>query len=381
MKKHSLLFIIDGIEFGGGERTFLQLIENPPPHEYEIYVATTPGNIFFDLLTKKNLKPFPLDLKRRVCLKIIGQIISIIKEKKIDIIHSQGAKTDFYARLACRKLHHQIKIINTIAMPVEGYDVGFLKKTIYCFFDRFSEKYVDRFIVVSETLKETLVNNHGIPPEKVKRIYNGIELNKYRDDSHDKTATRLRKEYHLDKEIPLVGAIGRIVWQKGFEYLVKAIPRVINTFPSARFVIVGDGPLKKDLELKSIELGVKDKIIFTGFRNDIKEILASMDMLIIPSLREGSPMITLEAMAMAKPIIASDIDGIKEQLEHRKNGLLIPPENPDALAESILFLLKNKETALTLGQAAKKRVEEEFTIERTVKETILLYKELLMSHS
>ena len=147
MKKHSLLFVIDGIEFGGGERTFLQLIENLPDHEYEIHVATTPGGVFYDLLTKKDFKPLPLDLKKRFSFKTLQQLISTVNEKKIDIIHSQGAKTDFYARLSARKLHRQVRLINTIAMPVEGYDVGFFKKTIYCFFDRFSEKYVDRFIV------------------------------------------------------------------------------------------------------------------------------------------------------------------------------------------------------------------------------------------
>ena len=158
---------------------------------------------------------------------------------------------------------------------------------------------------------------------------------------------------------------------------MKAVPKVTGTFPAVRFAIIGDGPLKKTIESKSIELGVQDRIIFTGFRNDIREVLASMDILIIPSLREGFPMITLEAMAMAKPIVASSIDGIREQIEHQKNGLLVPPGNPDALAESILFLLKNKETALTLGLAAKKTVEEKFTIEKTVKETMLLYEELL----
>jgi len=263
-------------------------------------------------------------------------------------------------------------------MPVEGYDASFLKKTIYCFIDRFFERYVDRFIVVSKSLQTTLENNHKIPGEKIALVYNGIELDEYRDEASEEFSLKLKKEFNIDKSVSLVGAIGRIVWQKGFEYLVEAVPVILKECPEVRFMIIGDGPLKKELEEKSRRLKIEDKIIFTGFRTDIKEALASIDILVMPSLKEGFPMVTLEAMAMAKPIIAADIDGIREQIEHQKNGLLVSPEKPVILAEAVISLLKNKEEAERLGMAAKERVEEEFSVKKMVSETESVYKDLLI---
>ena len=376
MDNPSILFVIDGIEFGGGERTFLQLIEQLPREKYNIYTATTPNGAFSEMLTKKNIDYVPLDLTKRFSWKALKTLLRIIAENNIDIVHSQGGKVDFYTRLASRILKSKIKVVNTIAMPVEGYDVSFLKKAIYCFIDRFCERYVDRFIVVSKSLQTTLENNHKIPGEKIALVYNGIELDEYQDEASEEFSFKLKKEFNMGKSVSLVGAIGRIVWQKGFEYLVEAVPAILKECPEVRFMIIGDGPLKKELVEKSRKLGIADKIIFTGFRTDIKEALVSIDILVMPSLREGFPMVTLEAMAMAKPIIAADIDGIREQIEHQKNGLLVPPENPVVLAEAVISLLKNKEKAERLGLAAKKRVEEEFSLKKMVNETESVYEDL-----
>lgn len=377
MDKASILFVIDGLEFGGGERTFLQLINGLPQNQYRIHVATSPGEIFFELLAKKDIKLIPLNLERRANPKTLFRLVKIIRENRIDIIHSQGARTDFYTRIAARILKPKVRAVNTIAMPVEGYDVHPLKKIIYTVFDRSSERYVDCFISISDSVKDALINKHKIPKHKIARVYNGIELNEYNSSDFEKTSMNIRKEYNLDKGEFLIGAIGRLVWQKGFEYLIEAAPRILKQMPQARFLIVGDGPLKKSLTEKSRELGAGDQVVFSGFRSDIKEILASVDILVMPSLLEGFPMVTLEGMAMAKPIIASDIDGIREQIDHNENGILVPPKEPDALAKAIIFLLKDRERARELGLSAQKKAEEKFSVEKMISETERVYKEIL----
>lgn len=378
MDNPSILFVIDGIEFGGGERTFLQLIEQLPREKYNIYIATTPVRAFSEILTKKNIAYFPLDLTKRFSWKTLKTLLRIISENNIDIVHSQGGRVDFYTRLASKILRSKIKVVNTIAMPVEGYDAGFLKKAVYCFIDRFFERYVDRFIVVSKSLQTVLESNHKIPGEKIALVYNGIELDKYQDETSEESSCKLKKEFDIDKNVSLVGAIGRIVWQKGFEYLVEAVPAILKECPEVRFVVIGDGPLKKELVEKSRKLKIKDKIIFTGFRTDIKEALASIDILVMPSLKEGFPMVTLEAMAMAKPIIAADIDGIREQIEHQGNGLLVSPENPLILARAVISLLNNREEAMKLGMTAKKTVEDYFSVDKMARETESVYRDLLI---
>ncbi|NOR54184.1 MAG: glycosyltransferase, partial [Candidatus Aminicenantes bacterium] len=281
-------------------------------------------------------------------------------------------------RTAARISHAPI-IISSIAMMVEGYDVSIPRKSLYVLMDRQTERWVDRFIILSEASRRTLIEGHEIPPEKIVKIHNGIEIEEYHPDIKEvrNKKLELRRELGLKSDVPVIGAIGRLVWQKGFEYLIRAIPQVIEAFPEAKFLIVGEGPLRRRLEELSKKLKIEDNIIFTGFRSDIKDILATIELLAMPSLLEGLPIVLLEGMAMAKPIVATRIDGMTEVLENSETGLLVPTKNSHELAEAIIEILKNKTKADLLGQNARKIVEEKFSVKRMVEQTELVYEKLL----
>ena len=376
-KPISILFVVDGLEFGGGERTFLQLIEGLPKERFRIYVSTSRDGIFSKVLNDKGIAVNHLDLSKRVNFENIRELRRLIQTNKIDIIHSQGGRADFYARLNGRPLRPGTKVVSTIATPVEGYDVNPLKKIIYCFFDRLSERFVDRFIVVSEALRRTMIDGHNVTPDKVIKVYNGIELNEYRPNTSDRSSLHIRNEYGIGTTDVIIGAIGRLVWQKGFGYLIKALPEIAKRHPAVKVIFVGDGPYRESLEMLCRQLGVEDKTIFTGYRSDIKEFLSAMDIKVIPSLAEGFPMVTLEAMAMEKPIVATSIDGITEQITDGVEGILVPPMDPNAIAAAINRIIENKELARSLGSAARKRVEREFTVETMINETEKVYRLLL----
>jgi glycosyltransferase involved in cell wall biosynthesis len=371
-----LLFVIDNLEFGGGERVFTQLINGLSSEHYEICLASNPGRDLYQSLINKEVCCIPLDFSKRVNPSLIFKLIKIIKDKKIDIVHGQGARAEFYARIAAR-LAGGTKYVSTIAMPVEGYDIGLLRKSIYFVLDRATERYVDRFIVVSDVLENTLIIKHHIPPEKVTKIYNGIEIAHYDSKTTASHRIRIRDGLGVNKDDILLGALGRMVWQKGFEFLIKCIQDVVKAHREIKVIIVGEGLLKKDLENLCRQLKVEDKTIFAGFRSDIKEILSAVDIVVIPSLLEGFPMLTLEAMAMAKPIVATRIDGITEQITDGVEGILVPPREPIALAAAINRIIENKEFARSLGLAARKRVEKEFTVEKMINETENVYHSLL----
>ncbi|UCC38729.1 MAG: glycosyltransferase family 4 protein [Candidatus Aminicenantes bacterium] len=376
--KRNILYIIDNIEFGGGERVFSQIIRGLSKERYNISVAGNPGGILEEKLKKIDLKIEPVDMASRYNLGAISQIKKIIKAKNVHIVHSQGGRADFFARQAARSAKVPI-IISSIAMLVEGYDVSTLKKGFYVFIDRWTEKKVDKFIILSEPLRQTLIEKHKIPPEKIVKIYNGIETEEYDPNIQGITNKKhkVRIELGLKNDIPVIGAIGRLVWQKGFEFLIQAIPNIIEFFPEAKFLIVGEGPLRKELEGLSERLRVKDNIIFAGFRSHIKEILASIDILAMPSLLEGLPLVLLEGMAMAKPIVATKIDGITEVLENGKTGLLVSPESTGELAEAIIEILTNKTKADLLGQNARRLAVEKFSVKKMVEQTEEVYKNLL----
>ena len=371
-----LLFVIDNLQFGGGERVFAQIIKGLPPEKYEISLASCPGGQFHQAIENRQVQFFPTDFSKRLNFSLISSLSEIVKKNEIKIVHGQGARAEFYARLASR-LAGKSKYISTVAMPVEGFDVNPLKKKIYSLFDRFSERFVDRFLVVSDVLRAKMIGEHGILAEKVVRIYNGIEVDHYLPRGENGSRAKIRNEFNIDADALLIGSVGRLVWQKGFEHLIQAMPRVLNEFPQTKVLIVGEGPLRDDLEALAQKLNTEKHIIFANFRKDVKEILSAIDILILPSLLEGFPMITLEGMAMKKPIIATAIDGIKEQIINGQSGVLIPPQDPKAMAEAIIRLGKDEDFAQHLGLEARRAVEEQFTVEKMVAETERVYLSLL----
>jgi glycosyltransferase involved in cell wall biosynthesis len=373
-----LLFVIDNLQFGGGERVFAQIINGLPQDRYEIFLASHPSEQLPQAI-RPEVKFLPIDFSKRLNFSLIPRLSEIIKKNEINIVHGQGVRAEFYARFASRMASNS-KYISTIAMPVEGFDVSPLRKKIYSLLDRFSERSVDRFLVVSDVLRDKIIRGRGILAEKVIRIYNGIEIDHYLLQEQNGSRKKIRIEFSVEDETLFIGAIGRLVWQKGLEYLVQAIPKVLNEFPQAKVLLVGEGPLRDELETLARKLKIEENLIFSGFRKDINEILSAIDILVIPSLLEGFPMITLEGMAMAKPIIATAIDGIKEQIIDGQSGVFIPPRDPYPIADAIIRLGKNKNFAQNLGLEAKRRVEEQFTVEKMVAETERVYQSLF-AHS
>lgn len=366
---------MDGIEFGGGERVFLQLVSRLA-HAYQIHIAATPGGIFEHQVRSRNIKFFPVNMRRKISLRAIYDIRKVIVSNKIALIHSQGARADFFARMAGRitGVRH---LLCTVATLVEGFHVSYPRRLLYRFLDRITESYVDRFIVVSDTLRKILVEDRGISAHKVIRIFNGIELSEFNPAN---VINNLRHKWGVSADTPIVGAIGRMVWEKGFENLLCAAPEIIKAVPNTMFLIVGEGPLRNKLEHLAGTLDIKNHVKFTGFQSNIKELLFMLDVLAAPSVLEGFPMVILEAMAMEKPIVATYIDGITEQITDGEHGMLVSPQDSGALAKAIIRVLNDKNIANKMGTAARKKVEREFSVGKMVSETESIYRSLLTNN-
>jgi glycosyltransferase involved in cell wall biosynthesis len=360
-------------EFGGGYRVFLQIMERLSKDTFNIFSCCPFNHEQKERLKASGVRIINTNLDNNPFVSIL-KLSKIMRSENIHIVHTQGGRDDFYARVAGRIAKVPV-VVNTVATLVEGYDVSFLKKIVYVLCDRLTERFVDQFIVVSESLRKTIIRNHGIQPDKVIKIYNGIELDQYQP--HPGSREKIRKDFLISEEEFLVGAAGRLVYEKGFEFLIRSVQKVLKTFPKTKFLLVGDGPLKMKLESLARELGIMEYCIFSGFRDDIPEILSSLDLFVLPSILEGHPIVILEAMAMAKPIVASDINGVREQIENGRTGVLVPRGDPQALAEAINQMLKERIEAKKLGMEARKQVEETFDIRRQVALHEEVYKGLL----
>ncbi len=376
--RYNLLYVFDNMEFGGGERVFAQIINRLPVKKYKIIVACLPEGAFIEKIMGSGAQIRPVDMRNRSNPGVIFQLVGLMKNERIDIVHSQGARADFFARMAAKLASAPI-VISTVPMPVEGFDVNPIRKFIYKVFNRFSESFVDRFMVVSDALEKMMIEKRRIGPNRVVKIYNGIEKDDFciAEDELVCRRTGFRKKSGLGEDIPVIGVIGRLVWQKGFKYFIGAIPEVLKEFKEASFLLVGKGDLKDELMVKSKKLEIEDKTIFTGFMSDIRDVLASIDILVIPSLREGLPIVLLEAMAMKKPIVATNIEGIMEVLENGVSGLLVPPGDTKALADAIIDMLTHKDKALQMGLTARKVVTERFGVDTMVQKVEEVYEDLL----
>ncbi|MCX7982778.1 MAG: glycosyltransferase family 4 protein [Syntrophales bacterium] len=371
--KVNILFVIDGLEFGGGERVFSQIIRGLPRERYEIHVAASPVGPFHASLPSY-VTFHATDFSRRTDVRTLFHLVKIVKKHRLDIVHGQGGRAEFFARLAAR-LGGAKSYISTIAMPVEGYDVSPPRGILYQFFDRATEHLVSRFLVCSSALEQLLIEEHGIEKERVCKIYNGIEWREYDPRSLSEERKETRNRLGLREENPLVGTVGRLVWQKGFFFFLKAIPIIYHALPKTRFVLVGDGPLRKDLEEEAKRLKIMDRLFFAGHTTEVNKFMAAMDVVVIPSLREGFPMVTLEAMSLEKPIVATEIDGINEQIQSGKDGILVPPQSPESLARAVVTLLQDRDYAASLGRSARKKVISEFSLEKMIEKTIAVYED------
>jgi len=381
-RKNGILYVIENEFFGGGEQAFAHLINGLDGSRFNVSAACLTGSLnpasgVFTEKIKAKAQVISLDLRRRINPFKIFLLKKIIRAGGIGIVHSQGPRADFYARLAAR-LAGGAAVVSTVAAPVEEYNVGALRKAAYKALNKFGEGGVDKFIAVAGHIEKKL-SARGIPPEKIQRIYNGIPVEEY--IVGPEKAREARKARDIEEDCFLAAVFCRLSWEKGLFSLIDAAKIIAGggDVPAGgiKYLIVGEGPLEKDLKARVKSLGLEDSFVFTGFVDDVKPLLSAADVVVLPSFREGFPVGVLEAMAMGKPVIASDIDGINESVSDGQSGLLVPPGNAAALAGAISALFNSRERALELGRRGRIVAAERFGVEKMVKPHEELYGRLL----
>jgi glycosyltransferase involved in cell wall biosynthesis len=352
-RKLRLLFVIENAAYGGGEKVFSQLILGLPADKFEIFCAALPRGRFYDEV-RGHCRFLPLDLTNRFDLRNISRLKDLMTEHGIELAHSQGVRADFYCSLAAAAA--RVPAISTVAMPVEGFDVFFLKKWVYQLLNSLAEKKFARFITVSRKLETALAAGHGIAPAKIALIPNPVDLAEFDPENFD--AGPVIERFSLRGRLVL-GALGRLEWQKGYPSLIEALALMIKGQPDLKeklvCLVAGTGRLAKDLEKQAAAAGLSENIVFCGETGAVKEFLGALDIFVMPSLLEGQPLALLEAMAMGKPIVTTTIPGITETVADGQEALLVPPGNAERLAEAVLRLTHDGQLAAALGRAARKK--------------------------
>jgi glycosyltransferase involved in cell wall biosynthesis len=221
---------------------------------------------------------------------------------------------------------------------------------------RFMNLLVDRFIAVSHITRGRLIRYLGLPPDKTAAVPNAVELHRYRSGPAQ-TRHAILSSFGIPDGARIIGCVARLSHQKGIAFLIESTPALLAGVPDAHVVLVGDGPLRAELEQQAVALGVRDRIHFVGRQEDIPSWLAAMDVFVLPSLFEGLPLSILEAMAAGLPVVATAVDGTPEAVEDGATGRLVPSEDAAALAAALVEVLATPGLAARLGAAGRARAE------------------------
>jgi len=368
-----VVHLIYKLDVGGLEKVMLECIKNTQNKGIQhAVIALTEITSFAENLPN-NVQTYSLNKKPGSDLGCHIRLYKLLKTLKPTIIQTYNIATIEYhpiSWLAGIKGHIHAEHGRDIYDPK-----GVNKK--HNFLRKIMSLFIQRYIAVSLDLTQWLLNYVGINKNKVKLIYNGIDTNKFASQANTKIT---RRALNFDENIILFGAVSRLTPIKDHKNLIQAFSLVIarqsKTSKHAKLVIVGDGPLYSELAALIAQLNLTNHVYLIGERNDIDKILPELNVYVMSSIAEGIPLAILEAMSAGLPIISTLVGGIPELLENEKQGLLVPAQNSEKLANAMLWMLEHEDLAKNQGKINKEVVKNKFSINTMVNSYLKEYKGL-----
>ena len=345
-----------------GEGDFAQKARNENFKAYQIALYGPRRSV---LLNIRSFFTFPLT---------VFAIAKIINRENIDIVHVNGLLS-FHAPMAALLTRKKVvwHLISSLYPKILVLSLVPLIRIM-----------ADQIVVVAKTLGEYYMGSQKKMIENnTMIIYECVDVGNFDPLVVSKNdIDELKKEFNMSNHEKIVGCVGNINSVKGYEYFIESASLIKKKLDNVKFLIVGDisNPHKNYYyqKLKSLvgSLEMEHDVIFAGKRYDIPQLLSIFDVFVLPSIAEGTPLVILEAMAMEKPVVATDVGAVSEQVSDDETGIIVPPENPKTMAEAVIYLLENPEERIEIGKRGRKQVKEMFSLERCVEEHKKLYKNI-----
>jgi len=363
----------------GVQRAMLDLLIRLDPADYDISVICSGQGALTETLTEHSIRWIALpELARSInpYYDVIAflKLYKLLKRHKFDLVHTHSSKPGVIGRLAARAAG-----VKAIVHTVQGFafheNSTRLKKLFIGIIERIAGLACHMVVFVNDKDLADANELKIVPAGKTIKICNGVDVNAF---CHGSNGANNSENNKIASE-KYVGMIARLWEQKAPEYFIAAIPEILKEVPDAKFLVIGDGPLKSDLLQLSKKLQVDKSVRFLGWRQDVPSLLKRMDVYVLPSLWEGLPISILEAMCAGKPVVATNIKGNNELVMDGDTGFLVEPKNAAQISAAVVKLLKNRKLAEKMGQSGRKRVESHFDIKETVRQTENLYLRLLSS--
>jgi glycosyltransferase involved in cell wall biosynthesis len=329
----------------GVKRLFAWMIPRFDPERFDVSLVSLRKRD----LSEETLEALGIDItylhKSKFDPATLPALLKVIDRKKIDILHLHGYGATTFGRTA-GAMRRLPAILHEHANLT---DTPWFQKVA----DIALERFTDIAIAVSTSTAGFVVQARKIPPEKVKVVYLGAPVDEFAKPRSADEIAAVRRELGLRPDDFAVGSVTRLHDSKGNEYLVAAARRVLDGRPRAKFLLVGEGPLRGALEAQARSLGLGDRFVFHGFARDVAAVLAAFDLSVFPSLWEGTPLTVFEALAAGKPIVATDADGLIDVLTAGRDAVIVPTRDSAALADRIISLMDRPEERARLSAAAR----------------------------
>lgn len=364
---YNILYLMECDGVGGAESMLVNLINRLDKKKFHPVVCLLKDDEWlYKELIKNNVDVVVIPLKKAYNPIWIYKALRFVRKRNIHLIHAHEFLMNVYGT-AVGKLA-QIPVITT----VHGKSYYWEKKhRAYAY--KFTAKF-SKMITVSEELKHFLKEKIGIDYKNLQTIYNGIDLARF--NSHSDCLQK-REELNIDKRTKIVGAVGNLYPVKGHTYFLKAAAEILETESDVIFLIIGRGYLAEQLKQEAKDLGIYDYVRFLGFRSDVPELLKIMDIYVSSSLSECLSLSILEAMASGLPVVATNVGGNSEIIADGENGFLVESEDPNRLADRVLYLIKNDRIAKNIGERGRERIREKFDLKVMIKSYEELYYSLV----
>ena len=353
-----VIHIIGRLNYGGAEKLLLDLCRKIDKEKFEVSVVVLQdNNPLAEAFENAGIKLEYFHKKGKLDFGVINRVARYLKEENPDVVHTHLFGADYWGSLAARKAGVE-KIIST---KHDILNEGFARR----FLGRRARRKFDKVVAISNATKEFLIEEEKIPVEKVQVIYNGIDVHKF----------YIENPSLFETDALTIGSIGRLSKEKGHKHLIRACRFLRKR--TWRLTLVGEGPLRKELEAQARFLGVEDRVKFTGLVEDVREALQEFDVFVLPSVSEGLSLSVLEAALAGKFVVATNVGGVPEIITHKETGLLFKPKRIEELLKHLEWVIEHKGEARRMALALQKNVLENFDINKVVKEYEDLYLSLI----
>jgi glycosyltransferase involved in cell wall biosynthesis len=345
--------------FGGQEMRILLEIHQHLKEGHGVALLAPPESPVLMTAKDQGIEVIPLKIRHAFDLQALWRIKKILGEKRIEVLHTHSSVDSWVASLAGKWAGVPVLVrTRHISVPAKTHRLN----KIYAL--------PDAIITTGNQIRQTLIDGYHLSGERVFSIPTGVDTNRFFPRPPD---VKLKKELGLPEGALVITLAAVLRAQKRHELVIAAAPTILQKYPQARFLFVGEGP-RRDLITEELRrTHMESFFLMTGHRDDLPEILAITDLGVVSSQAEGVPQFLLQTMAMAKPMVATRVGGIPEIIEDGVNGLLIPPEDPQALAGAVLKLLDDQAYADRLGKKAQELIGEKYTAGQMAEQVYQVY--------